>query len=270
MEKIKICVTGHGGFIGNNLLRLLKVSNEIQIVQFVGDLSKKEDIKSFFAKNKNIKQIIHLVGAFFGEFDELFRLNVLTTHNLLSAVTQYGVEKIIFTSSGAVYGEPVGIESLENDPLKPNTDYGLAKKMAEDVVLYFHNKHALNYVILRFPNVYGGGNKGGVIFNFSRDIKEKGEITVHGDGNQSRNFLHVSDACVAIEKSIFHEKSEIFNISNPVKTSINDLIKLFKEKYEFKIHHNKVDNNLRDLLLNIDKAKKGLGFSPKIIDIALD
>ncbi|MEI7426057.1 MAG: NAD(P)-dependent oxidoreductase [Candidatus Moraniibacteriota bacterium] len=269
MEKIKVCITGHDGFIGTNLLRLLKENDDVQVVPFVGDLLKKEDVKAFFNKNKNIKQIIHLVGAFFGGFDDLFRLNVLTMYNLLNVASQNSVEKIIFTSSGAVYGEPIGTESFENDSSKPNTDYGLAKKITEDVVFYFYDKYKLDYIILRFPNVYGNGNKSGVIFNFTKDIEEKGEITVCGDGNQSRNFLNVSDACGAIEKSIFYKKSGIFNISNPIKTSIDDLVKIFQEKYKFKIKRKEADNDLKDLLLSIDKAKKELGFSPQVTKIKL-
>lgn len=267
MRKIKICITGCSGFIGSNLNIYLKQRKEIQIIPFFGNLFDKKEIENFFAKNKNINQIIYLVGGFFGDFEELYRLNVLTVHNLLVEASKRKVKKIIFASTGAVYGEPKRLESIESDPICPNTVYGLTKMMAEEVIRYFANNYGLDYVILRFPNIYGPGQTKGVIFNFLKDIRERGKITVNGDGKQTRNFLHVTDACLAIEKSIFYKKSGIFNISNPQNISILDLIKIFKKRYIFEVVYQKANNNLQNLSLNINKAKKELRFYPKVKEI---
>jgi UDP-glucose 4-epimerase len=138
---------------------------------------------------------------------------------------------------------------------------------AEECIRYYANN--LDFVILRFPNVYGENNNKGVIFNFLEDIENKHEITIYGDGTQSRNFLHVIDACQAIEKSIFYEQSEIFNISNPNKISINDIEKILAKKYEFSVNYREANNNLKDLLLNIDKAKRKLNFEPRICELVI-
>ena len=261
MDKIRICVTGSTGFIGTNLISYLTTNEEVEIVPFVGDIFVEEEIRKFFASNKKIDQIIHLVGGFFGDFEDLVKINVTALEKLLKIAEENGVKKIIYTSTGAVYGEPIGETSKENDNLCPNTKYGLSKKMAEAVVnFYAQNSHMIG-IVLRFPNVYGPGNNKGVINNFLEGIKSNGQITINGDGTQSRNFLHVSDACQAIEKSIFYSKSDIFNISNPHKISINDVVALLKSKHQFKIKFAPSNNNLKDLLLDTTKAEKKLNFT---------
>lgn len=269
MEKIKIGLTGHDGFIGSRLKEKLKDHHEIDLVLFSGDLLKKEDVEAFFANNPGLDQMIHLAGAFFGDFSNLLRINVEATYNLLETAARNGVKKVIFSSSGAVYGEPIGQESFEDDPRNTNTAYGLTKKMAEDIVFYLSQNSGLRYVILRFAAVYGEGNDKGVVHNFLRDIKEKKKITVNGDGTQSRNFLHVDDACQSIEKSIFYEQSDIFNISNPVRVSLNDLIDRLKKDHQFDIEYKETDNNLKDLSLNIGKAKEKLKFEPQVTEIRI-
>ena len=266
MARLKIAVTGSDGFIGTNLAETLKDS-DIEIVPFSGDLLKKEDIELFFQKNHGIDQIIHLVGLFFGSLDELIKLNVLAFNNLLEAATKNGVKKVIFTSTGAVYGEPIGERSKESDPLRPNTCYGLSKKYAEECLLYYADNFNLDYVILRFPNVYGPNNNKGVVFTLLKSIEEHGKVTIFGDGTQSRNFLHVSDACIAIKQSIDFGGREIFNISNPNKVSVNDVVELLAKKHKFKIEHEPANNNLKDLLLDIEKANQKLGFEPQMKEL---
>jgi UDP-glucose 4-epimerase len=215
-----------------------------------------------------VKQVIHLAGSFTGSFDELIQKNVLTTQQLLQAGVEAGLEKIIYASTGAVYGEPVGEVSLESDARKPNTLYVLSKKMAEDVIFHYNLIKNLSYVILRYPNVYGEGSTKGVLYNFLTDIHQKASITVAGDGNQSRNFLHVSDACGAIIKAIGYEPNDVFNISTSGKTSINDVVALLKRYYSFDIHHKAPDNNLKSLLLDTSKAEAELGFKAAVDNLS--
>ena len=269
MGKINICLTGSNGFIGSHLTKILSSNNEIILTPFEGNLLIKEDIESFFDANIKIDQIIHLAGSFIGDFDELLNSNVLTTQNLLDVAEKNKVNKIIYASTGAVYGEPIMQESVEDDPLKPNTLYGLSKMYAEDCIKYYANNFNIEFVILRFPNVYGENNKKGVIYNFLDDIKTKQEITIYGTGTQSRNFLHVIDACQAIEKAIYYDKSDIFNISNSIKTSINDVVSILKCKFQFNVAYRPQNNNLKDLLLCVDKAKKELHFSSFITNLEI-
>lgn len=267
MEKnIKnIGIIGCSGFIGSNLTHYFNKKN-ISYVYFSGNLLKNKDIKKFFLRNK-VSCAVFLVGTFDPPFENQFKINVLTLQNFLEIGIKYGLKKIILSSSGAVYGEPENKESKETDPLKPNTIYGLTKAYAERCVLYYAQNHNIQYVILRFPNVYGENNKKGVIYNFLSDIKNYGIITIAGDGSQQRNFLHISDACKAIEEALWYKGSDIFNISNPVRVSINDLVKILKSRYAFSVSYKLADNNQKQLLLNTDKAKKLLKFTPKITQL---
>lgn len=269
VERLKICITGHRGFVGTHLKKYLSENKKLLVIPFEGDLLNKKDIENFFKKHKDINQVIHLVGSFFGDFENLYRANLLTTFYLLETLSYTNIKKIIYASSGAVYGEPLRRESKEVDMLFPNTIYGLTKLYAEESIKYFSNTSNIDYIILRFPNIYGEGNNKGVVFNMLNDIKTKRKITIYGDGNQSRNFLHVSDACKAVEKSIFYKKSNVFNISNPKKVKINDIIKILQKKYDFKIEYREENNKLRNLLLNTEKAKKELKFVPKVKELKI-
>lgn len=266
-KKRVIGITGIAGFIGRNLIKQLRSDGGYKIIPFEGDLLSEADVEMFF--KKDISTVIHLAGGFFGNFTGLLDKNLKTTENLLRIGTEKGLKKLIYSSSGAVYGNPLGDKSYELDPTNPNTFYGLTKLYAEKIIELYGYLYGLQYTILRFPNVYGEGNDKGVIFNFLRDIKDKGVITVYGDGSASRNFLHVSDACSAIINSISYDRPGVFNISNPVKSSINDLISLLKKQYSFKVEYKEKNNNLQDLLLDVEKAKKLLNFEAKIKSIKL-
>jgi len=268
LNKKNIGITGSDGFIGRHLLELLEKDEKFNIRCFKGDLLNEKDVKDFF-KEKDIDTVIHLAGAFFGDFDTLLNVNFKTTENLVRIGTENGMKKIIFSSTGAVYGEPINNVSRESDPTKPNTYYGITKLFAEKIIELYGSMFGLNYVILRFPSVYGEGNDKGVIYNFLSGIREKGYVTVYGDGKATRNFLHVSDACRSIKKCIRYRNSDIFNISNTSKVSVNDLISLLKKKYSFNIEYKESNNNLKNLLLDTKKSKKLLSFEARVKNLSL-
>lgn len=260
----KIVITGSRGFIGRRLLATL---HNFDVVPFHGNLLVPGEVETFFSEHKPT-QAVHLVGGFDGPFEQLLQKNVLPTQNLLETGWKHGLRKIIYASTGAVYGEPVKEKSVETDPLQPNTLYGLSKKFAEEVTHFYKRQYGIENIILRFPNVYGAENNKGVLFQFLQAIKTKGSISIAGDGSQSRNFLHVQDACNAIEKALHYNGSGIFNISNPVKVSINELVEQMKQYYTFGIEHRPQDNYLKDLLLDTSKAQEELGFQAANSDLS--
>lgn len=257
-----IGITGSSGFVGSNLCEYLSLK-KIHFVIFKGDLLNKDDVNNFFIKN-TVTQVIHLAGTFKPPFCNLLEKNVLTTQSILDIGIKYGLKKIVYVSSGAVYGEPLQNESYETDPLQPNTLYGLSKQYAEECIHFYASNSNLTYVILRLPNIYGEENTKGVIFNFLNDIKHYKKITILGDGTQRRDFIHVSDVTLALVKALKYNHSDIFNISNPTRTSLLELVQLLRKKYVFSIEYAKADNNLHDLILNTDKATKKLNFQPKL------
>lgn len=259
VELDNILITGSSGFIGSALTKYFSEEN-IRFIWFSWNLLNVDSIRSFFQKNQWITKIIHLVWAFDGDFDQLMQMNFDTTKNLLRIADEFWVRKIIFASTGAVYGEPQWSESLEKDEKHPNTWYSLTKKLAEELIEFYIQNYWFTGIILRFSNVYGRWSKG-VISTFQKNILEKQKITIYGDGTQSRNFLHISDAILAINAACKYPQSGIFNITNPIKTSLNDLVEFFHTRYKFETEYiSQNDNKLNDLLLSSRKAKEILGF----------
>src|SRR5215218_3736820 len=146
-HKREIGLTGGNGFIGSHLRKLLD-QRQIAYHLFKGDLLNLYDVDAFL-QNHAINTIVHLAGSFHGSFENLAGKNLIATQNLLEAGTRYGIQKIIYSSTGAVYGEPVKSKSFETDPLNPNTLYGLVKGYTEDCVRYYKNNHGIDYIILR-------------------------------------------------------------------------------------------------------------------------
>lgn len=262
-----IGITGSKGFVGSRLTEHFQ-KQHIPFAEFTGDLTDSSDVGSFFDDHKP-DIVVHLAGAFSPPFRNQLEKNVLTVQTVLEIGRTRGLRRIIIASSGAVYGEPVRSESRETDPIRPNTLYGVSKKMAEEIVLFYNKIYGIGYTILRFSSIYGEGNDKGVIYRFIHDIRTTGSVTIEGNGTQSRNLLHVQDAVSAIEKAIQHPHNGIFNVSNPVKVTINQIIDVLKTKHTFTVKYGKPVNDLKDLLLDISKAKKELHFSPSVRELSV-
>lgn len=290
MDRMRVCLTGFDGFIGKNLTEYAESFGGIEFVpyspaslpaQTAGKLGLKPDgfldllipehVEAFFGECGKFDALVHLAGQFFGDYAALVRTNLETLQSALQSCAKYNIPKVVFSSTGAVYGEPAGEESFESDPRLPNTDYGLVKLYCEETLEYFERSFGVAAVILRFPNVYGKGNNKGVVYNFIDRIETKGEISLNGDGTQSRNFLHVRDACQGICKALVSAKSGAYNISNPRAVTLNELIDLLAKDYKFTVTRTRDDSNkLQRLLLNIDKARKEFGFEPEVTDVILE
>ena len=268
MEKITVCVTGHDGFIGSRLLLKLKEDPRWDVVPFFGDLTKKSDVEAFFAAHPTVSNLIHLAGLFFGDADVLFSVNVLGTVHLLEAGAAAGLKRVIAVSTGAVYGEPPGGISKEEDPRAPNTLYGLSKLQGEESLEYAARTKGIKTVTLRFPNVYGPGNAKGVIYQFLSAIAREKKIVIAGTGEQKRNFLHVDDAVSAILLALTYEGSEhVLNIASEELVSLNELAELLRAKgLVFEIARESADaaNALQILSLDITRAKAALGWRPRV------
>ena len=153
---------------------------------------------------------------------------------MLHAAIKHNVKKFVFASSTAVYGDAKTLPVQENIALHPISPYAASKVAGEAYCSAFANCFGLETIALRFFNIYGLRSENspysGVITKFLRKIINGEVLTIDGDGEQTRDFIHVSDIVKAVILALEHEglKGEVFNVCTGVPTSINQLAATLK------------------------------------------
>jgi len=235
--------------------------------------------------------VVHL-AAHTGVVDSLenpkenWDVNVNGTINLLESCRRKGVGRFIFASSSAAVGE----QNPPIDELKvpqPISPYGASKLAGEALCSAYYYSFGLNTICLRFSNCYGPyyEHKGSVIARFL-NLARKGEpLIIYGDGNQTRDFIHVDDVCQAIHLALIPAQparisrettpwGEVFQIASGIETSINKIADIMKERMGEKVpiadstlsivHQPKRKGEIERNYSDITKAKKILGFQPRV------
>lgn len=202
---------------------------------------------------------------------ESWNVNVNGTLNLLEACRRNGVERFVFASSNAVVGEqPPPIDEMKiPQPLSP---YGAAKLAGEALCSAYYHSFGLDSICLRFSNCYGpySEHKSIVISNFVRQVISGGSLIIYGDGNQTRDFVHVYDVCQAIYRCLSQMEGvagEVFQIASGIETSINQLVKILCEVTDRRIQPVYKPERKGEILRNysdISKAGRVMGFAPQI------
>jgi UDP-glucose 4-epimerase len=250
---MKAVVTGGAGFIGSHLAEeLLAGQFEVHVIDNLSSGKKKhlnpqailheEDIS-----NENVKSLIvdirpdivfHLAAQADVQrsiqnpgYDAM--VNLVGTIHILEACRDAAVSKFIFASTSAVYGNLQKEQIVETDPAAPISYYGISKYSAESYIRVFHQLFGLPYTILRYGNVYGprqtAKGEGGVVAVFMERIQKGTPLKIHGDGEQTRDFVFVKDIVSANIKAINHGDQEIIHVSTANRTSINNLARKLTE-----------------------------------------
>ena len=281
--KGKVLVTGGTGFIGTELVEQLHVKGyEVTIldrkdkpiglehVKYIkGDLSNPS--KCVFACAGQ-DYVIHLaakarIPESFINPDEYFDSNVTGTRNILTAASAVGVRKFVFASSSSVYGNntPPNKPTHKPDPLNY---YAMSKLFGEHLCRQYKIIFNLNYNILRFFTVYSENQPTSLLFGkFAQMVKEDKPVTIHGDGEMRRDYIHVSDvasACIASMES--KVKNDTFNVGTGTNVSVNevvDVLKTFAPNLTA-INIDKPKGYAPHTLADISKSKNLLNWSPKI------
>jgi len=256
----------------------------------VGDIRDREVVENAV---DGIDAVVHL-AANTGVVDSLINpienwdTNVNGTINILEACRLTGVRKLILASSNAVVGD----QTPPIDELKipqPMSPYGASKLAGEALCSAYYYSFGLNTICLRFSNCYGpySEHKTSVIAKYIDWGRQGKPIVIYGDGNQTRDFIHVDDICQAIylslvcsESGLQNSEPLVFQVGNGTETSINQLAELIKDivaKYRLKtiglqlldsqlptIHKPKRKGEIERNYSDITKAKKILGFEPKV------
>jgi UDP-glucose 4-epimerase len=195
--------------------------------------------------------------------------------NLLKACTDLGVKRFVYASSCAVYGNAEKVPIKEGCPTKPESPYGASKLTAEKLLQKYYENFGLETVCLRYFNVYGSrqayNEYSGVIIQFLNRIEKNLPLVIFGDGEQTRDFVHVEDVVKANLLALKGGKiaGEVFNIGTGVATSINQLATTLLEitnKRDLEILHRKArKGDIRHSVADISKARKKLCYSPTIL-----
>ena len=152
--------------------------------------------------------------------------NIIGLLNILVNSNKHQVKKFIFASSAAIYGDNPNLPLLESDAPAPISPYGISKCAGEMYCTHFNNHH-LPTVCLRFSNVYGprqtAQGEGGVVSIFMQDALVENNITIHGSGEQTRDFIFVKDVSDAIYYAATTSITGTYNVSTNERHSINEI-----------------------------------------------
>ena len=247
---MKILVTGAAGFIATNLIpRLLRNGDEVYGIDnfFLGkreylaeherflfvdhDLLDLETLTRVFTEARP-DRVWHLAansdisfGTKYTDFD--LKGGTLVTYNVLEAMRAAGTKEIVFSSSGAVYGEPTVMPTPEDyGPILPISLYAASKVACETLTSAFVHNYDLRAWIFRFGNIVGPNPTHGVMYDFVRRLQqEPTRLEVLGNGTQAKPYVHVEDCLDGIEFGIAHAHEDVnyFNLAVEDQTSVREI-----------------------------------------------
>ena len=238
----RVLVTGGAGFIGAHLCSYLHQNGyDVTSLDIVNQSTTWHSIQADVREGINLSGfdfVVHLgakvsIQESILHPEETNSVNAEGTHNLLHEAELAGIKKFIFASSAAVYGDQGTNAINESAQLFPLNPYAESKIMGEKLC----SGTSIQSCCMRFFNVYGPnqsaqGGYAAVIPSFKNAIKDKQRLVIYGDGSQIRDFIHVDDIVKIIEQSLRLESlPPIVNIATGIHTTISDLVKIFKSKY---------------------------------------
>lgn len=310
---MKLLVLGGAGYIGSHTAtELLDNGHEVVIADnlvtgyreavpekatfYQGDLRDKDFLVDLLTKEK-VDAVIHfaafsLVGESVINPLKYYENNLYGTKVLLDAMIETGVDKIVFSSTAATYGEPENIPILESDRTCPTNPYGETKLAMEKMISWAAKAHGLHFVSLRYFNACGAHKSGKIgeahnpeshliplvlqVPNGKREF-----VSIYGndydtpDGTCIRDYIHVTDLAkahiLAVEYLMNGGESDIFNLGNGVGYSVKEVIETARKVTGHPIPAKEEARRAGDparLVASGEKARKILGWEPEIKDLA--
>ena len=295
----KIIVTGGNGFIGSHLVEMLvsdghdvhvidDLSAELNDFVFLDgaryykiDIGNSNGLKEIDDVFDGTDFIFHLaaesrIQPAILDPEKAHRTNCMGTLNLLQLCVKHGIKKLIYSSTSSVYEslEENGINTDENTPINCLNPYSLSKLFGEELCRYYSTVHGVDTVVFRYFNVFGErspskGTYAPVIGIFLDQYHSNRPLTVVGDGEQRRDFIHVRDvahANILAMRCSDTTKGLPINIGSGYNISINEIAAIFLDHDPNVIIHHEAQRpgEVRNTNANIGRARSVLGFHPTI------
>jgi len=294
---MKCVVTGAAGFIGSRLAarllaeghavvgvdcftdyypRRIKEGNLSPLRTSPGFLFLAEDLNTMDlgALLNGVEAVFHLaaqagVRASWGtSFDAYITNNIRATQRLLEAARAHPPRRFVFASSSSVYGLTRDLPMRETSPVQPLSPYGVTKLSAEQLCVLYNRNYGVPAVALRFFTVYGPGQRPDMAFHrFFLAMAEGREITVYGNGNQTRDFTYVDDIVSANLAALDRGRpGEVYNVGGGHRERLIDVIRVMEEVAgrKARIAHGEVQKgDVPDTYADIRKAQNELGYAPR-------
>lgn len=293
MKNKKVLVTGGAGFIGSNLVkRLLEGRNSVTVLDnfmsgyrsnldaypavriIEGDVRDKAAVEIAM---EGAEVVFHLAASV-GNKRSIdlpitdAEINVLGTLQVLEAARKKGVRKIVTSSSAGIFGELKTMPIKEDHPIEPDSPYGCTKLCEEKLCLSYAKLYDIESVCLRYFNVYGPNQRydayGNVIPIFVFRMLQNESLMIFGDGEQTRDFVHVDDVVQAnIRAASSLGVSGAFNIASGKRVTINRLVEMIVKdnRNTVKIEYGpERAGDVRHSLADISLANKKINYSPLV------
>lgn len=261
LKNSKILVIGGAGFIGSFVVKEL-LKHDIELVEIYDNFARGKmenieeclkdprcriyefggDIRDTDVLNDAIKgkdYVFHLAAMWLLHCKDYprtaFHVNIEGTFNVLEACVKNNIKKLVYSSSASVYGDAVEVPMTEEHPFNNRNFYGATKIAGESMCRAFYDRYGLNYVGLRYMNVYGPGQDQtaaytGVIPIMLNKIDANEAPVINGDGSQAYDFIYVEDvARCNVAACVSDATDEFYNVGTEVQTSIKELCDLILE-----------------------------------------
>ena len=310
---MKILVLGGAGYIGSHTVyELIDAGEEVVIIDnletghieavhpqakfYKGDLRDKDFVDSVLDQEKDIDAVIHfaansLVGESMVDPLKYYDNNLCGTKTMVQSLVEHGIDKIVFSSTAATYGEPEKVPIVETDRTEPTNTYGETKLSMEKMFKWISKAHNLRYVSLRYFNACGAHPNGkiGEAHNPETHLiplvlqvpnGKREYISVFGndydtkDGTCVRDYIHVNDLAqahiLAMEYLSKGGESNIFNLGNGVGFTVKEVIETARKVTNHTIPIREEERRAGDpsvLIASSEKARKVLGWKPQYADL---
>lgn len=289
---MRILVTGGAGFIGSNIVdNFVQEGHKVTVVDnlttgFEGNVNPKAkffkvDIRSavidkIFERTKPDVLCHHAaqIDVRKSTTDPIFdaEVNIIGSLNLLNACARHKVKKIIFASTGgAIYGEQDYFPADEKHSATPLSPYGVTKLTIEKYLHFYRETHGIEYVSLRYANVYGPRQnpfgEAGVVAIFAQRLLSGKQAVINGDGKQTRDFVFVADVVESDVLALDYPRSDIFNIGTGNESDVNAVFRILRRKTGSKqkeIHAPAKPGEQQRSVLDSSKAGRILGWKPRV------